>query len=79
MHKHTHDESPLLPMRGRALQPILDGLLAKDRNERTACAEDLVSQLSPFLPSGDASNSSATPNADEYANAALNIARLHPK
>ncbi len=79
IYKHIHDEIPLLPMRVRALQPILDGLLAKDRNERTACAEDLVSQLSPFLPSGNDSNSSATPNADEYANAAVNIASFHPK
>ena len=79
IYKHIHEEIPLLPKRVRALQPILDGLLAKDRNERIASAEDLASQLSPFLPSGDDSNSSAMPNVDEYTNAAVNIASLHPK
>ena len=79
IYKHIHDEIPLLPKRVRALQPILDGLMAKDCNERIASAEDLASQLSPFLPAGDDSNSSATPYADETANEAVNIASIHRK
>ena len=79
IYKHIHDEIPLLPKRVRALQPILDGLMAKDCNERIACAEDLVNLLSPFLPSPNDVGSSAVPYADEYANAAVNIASLHPK
>jgi len=79
IYKHIHDEIPLLPKRVRALQPILDGLMAKDRNERIACAEDLVTHLSPFLPSPNDTNSSAVPTADEYANEAVNIASLPPK
>ena len=79
IYKHIHDEIPLLPKRVRSLQPILDGLMAKDPNERIARAEDLASHLLPYLPSPDDINSSAVPYADEYANAAVNIASLHPK
>ena len=79
IYKHIHDEIPLLPKHVRALQPILDGLMAKDCNERIACAEDLVNHLSPFLPSPNDIGSSAVPYADEYAIAAVNIASLHPK
>ena len=79
IYKHIHDEIPLLPLRVRALQPILDGLMAKDRDERIASAEDLASRLSPFLQSGNDANLSTMLNEDEYANAAANIASLHPK
>ena len=75
IYKHIHDEIPLLPQRVRALQPILDGLMAKDRDARIASAEDLANQLSTFLHSGR----DAISSGDEYANAAVNIADLHPK
>ncbi len=79
IYKHIHDEIPLLPKRVRALQPILDGLMAKDCNERITCAEDLASHLSPFLPSPNDIRASALPAADEYANAAIIIASIPPK
>ena len=78
IYKHIHEEIPLLPKRVRALQPILDGLMAKDCNERITCAEDLASHLLQFLPSPDDINSSAVPAADEYSNEAVNIASLPP-
>ena len=47
--KHIHDEIPLLPKRVRALQPVLDGLMAKDRDERIRSAAELADMLRPFL------------------------------
>ena len=49
IYKHIHDEIPLLPRRMRALQPILDALMAKDRNERVTSAADLVAMVLPLL------------------------------
>ena len=49
IYKHIHDEIPLLPRGVRALQPILDALMAKDRNERVTSAAELVAMVSPFL------------------------------
>ncbi|MCY7388603.1 MAG: serine/threonine protein kinase [Burkholderiales bacterium] len=51
--KHIHDEIPLLPRRVRALQPVLDALMAKDREERVKSAAELASLLQPFLLAGD--------------------------
>jgi serine/threonine-protein kinase PpkA len=47
--KHLQDEIPLLPKRVRALQPIVDALMAKDRDERIATAAELSAMLLPFL------------------------------
>jgi eukaryotic-like serine/threonine-protein kinase len=51
--KHVHDEIPLLPKRVRALQPIIDALMAKDRVERIASATELSAMLEPFLSAAD--------------------------
>jgi serine/threonine-protein kinase PpkA len=47
--KHIHDEVPLLPKRVRALQPVVDALMAKSCHERIASAEALATMLLPFL------------------------------
>ena len=47
--RHIHDEIPLLPSRVRHFQPIIDGLMAKDREERFASGADLAFALQPFL------------------------------
>ena len=49
IYKHVHDEIPLLPKRIRALQPLIDELMAKDRIERIASATELSTMLLPFL------------------------------
>jgi eukaryotic-like serine/threonine-protein kinase len=49
IYKHVHDEIPLLPKRIRALQPLIDELMAKDRIERIASARELSTMLLPFL------------------------------
>ncbi len=49
--RHIHDEVPLLPRQLRHLQPIIDGLMAKDREERFASGADLAFALQPFLNS----------------------------
>lgn len=43
--RHLHDEVPLLPQRIRALQPVLDKLLAKTPDERYASALDVKKDL----------------------------------
>ena len=53
IYKHIHDEIPLLPKRVRAYQPIIDALMAKDRNERIGSATELATMLLPFLADGD--------------------------
>ncbi len=53
IYKHIHDEIPLLPKRIRAYQPIVDALMAKDRNERIGSATELATMLLPFLADGD--------------------------
>ena len=57
--KHIHDEIPLLPKRVRTLQPVLDVLMAKNREERIASANELAQLLQPFLAVAE--------NADENA------------
>ena len=47
--RHIHDEVPLLPKRVRHFQPIIDGLMAKDREARFASGADLAFALQPFL------------------------------
>ena len=47
--KHLHEEVPLLPGRIRHLQPLIDRLLAKNREERFASASELIDGLSPLL------------------------------
>lgn len=47
--KHLHEEVPLLPGRIRHLQPLIDRLLAKNREERFASASELIDWLSPLL------------------------------
>ena len=47
--KHLHEEVPLLPRRIRHLQPIVDQLLNKDREERFANATELMAALQPML------------------------------
>ena len=49
IYKHIHDEIPLLPARVRAFQPIIDALMAKDRDTRVASAADLSVMLVPYL------------------------------
>ena len=49
--RHIHDEVPLLPKRLRHFQPIIDGLMAKDREQRFASGADLAFALQPFLNS----------------------------
>ncbi len=52
--RHLHDEVPLLPMRLRQFQPILDKLLAKSPTERFATPNDVMRALARI----------AVPNAD---------------
>ena len=47
--KHIHDEVPLLPKRVREFQPIVDALMAKNRDERVASGADLAAMLLPYL------------------------------
>ncbi len=47
--RHIHDEIPLLPLPMRAFQPIIDGLMAKDRDDRIATGADLAFALQPFM------------------------------
>ena len=53
IYKHLHDEIPLLPIRLRAYQPIIDALMAKNRDERIASAAVLSTMLLPFLRDQD--------------------------
>ena len=53
IYKHIHEEIPLLPMRIREYQPIIDALMAKDRDERIASAADISALLLPFLTTDD--------------------------
>lgn len=57
IYRHIHDEIPLLPARVRRYQPIIDALMAKDRNTRVATAAELSAMLVPFL---DAASHSAS-------------------
>jgi eukaryotic-like serine/threonine-protein kinase len=50
--RHIHEEPPLLPRAIRHLQPIIDGLMAKDPEERCPSADDLARALEPFLKTG---------------------------
>ncbi len=50
--RHIHEEPPLLPRTVRHLQPIIDGLMAKDPEERCPSADDLARALEPFLKTG---------------------------
>ena len=52
--RHLHDEVPLLPMRLRQFQPIIDKLLAKSPTERFATPNDVMRALA----------SGAVPDAD---------------
>ena len=47
--RHIHDEIPLLPMRIRRFQPIIDSLMAKHPDERFASGAELAAALQPFL------------------------------
>jgi serine/threonine protein kinase len=47
--RHIHDEVPLLPRPMREFQPLIDGLMAKDREERFAGCAELAAALQPFL------------------------------
>lgn len=47
--RHIHDEIPLLPKAVREFQPIIDRLMAKNRQERYANAAELAFALQPFL------------------------------
>ena len=53
IYKHIHDEIPLLPARARIYQPIIDALMAKDRDARVASATDLDAMLLPYLDHDD--------------------------
>jgi serine/threonine-protein kinase PpkA len=53
IYKHLHDEIPLLPSRVRAYQPIVDALMAKNRDERVASTGELTILLAPFLGRAD--------------------------
>ena len=53
IYKHIHEEIPLLPRHIRVYQPIIDALMAKNRDERIATAADLSALLSPFLLADD--------------------------
>ena len=44
--RHIHDEVPLLPKQVRYFQPIIDGLMAKDREERFAVHKNLLNSTS---------------------------------
>lgn len=47
--RHIYDEIPLLPVRIRRFQPIIDSLMAKHPDERFASGADLAAALQPFL------------------------------
>ncbi len=47
--KHIHDEVPLLPKAVRDYQPLIDALMAKNREERLASGAELVRALQPYL------------------------------
>ena len=53
IYKHIHEEIPLLPRHIRDYQPIIDALMAKNRDERIATAAELSALLSPFLVADD--------------------------
>jgi CheY-like chemotaxis protein len=45
IYSHLHDEVPLLPLRVRHLQTLIDRLLAKQAEERFASAEEALAEL----------------------------------
>jgi hypothetical protein len=45
IYRHIHDEIPLLPLRFRQYQPLLDQLLAKRPDDRFQTAEELLAAL----------------------------------
>jgi eukaryotic-like serine/threonine-protein kinase len=47
--RHIHDEIPLLPKSVREFQPIIDRLMAKNRQERYANGAELAFALQPFV------------------------------
>ena len=82
--KHIHDEIPLLPKRVRALQPVLDALMAKDREERIRSAAELANMLRPFLaigenPDGNAQYADADLVGSVADGAVANVATTTPK
>lgn len=48
IYRHIHDEIPLLPLRLRQFQPILDRLLAKRAEERFQSAQELLATLDDY-------------------------------
>jgi serine/threonine protein kinase len=45
IYRHIHDEIPLLPLRFRQFQPLLDRLLAKRPEDRFQSAEQTLAAL----------------------------------
>jgi serine/threonine-protein kinase PpkA len=64
IYKHIHEEIPLLPKRVRAYQPLIDALMAKNRNERVATASDLATMLLPYLRESTGEGDAAIADAD---------------
>ena len=62
--RHIHDEVPLLPKPVRNFQPIVDGLMAKNREERFATGADLAFALQPFLNSDGSVSVCSTDSTD---------------
>jgi hypothetical protein len=42
IYKHGHADIPRLPAETAALQPLVDGLLAKDPADRFQCADEVL-------------------------------------
>ena len=62
--KHINEPVPVLPEEHKAYQPLLDALMAKDRNERIATAEEFLDLMDAHFPPqrGTASRQTASAN-----------------
>jgi serine/threonine-protein kinase PpkA len=49
IYRHIHDEIPLLPLRLRQFQPLLDRLLAKRSAERFQSAQEVLAALDDLM------------------------------
>ena len=76
--KHIHDEIPLLPKRVRALQPVLDVLMAKNREERIASATELAHLLQPFLAVAEYADENTQYAGADFANSASDVVQSNP-
>ena len=65
--RHLHDEVPLLPMKMRHLQPVVDQLLAKVADDRFHTAREVIAALTANAPSGDSAGGDVAGSASDSA------------